>query len=111
MDPIALRRCKRSMMPRSEVSFHQSATKVGSDPKNENSINAMRQFRQSSKMICRFTVLSPLKGAIRSWADDTAALLDHVYFETEPMLHTSPGEHLNFSLARRPERDRPVRML
>lgn len=56
-------------------------------------------------------VLSPLKGAIKRWADDTPGLLDHVYFETEPMLQISPGQRLDFSLARKPERDRSIEML
>ena len=32
-----------------------------------------------------FYITGPLQGAVRKWAGDTYALLDHVYFETEPM--------------------------
>lgn len=45
-------------------------------------------------------VTSPLKAALKKWGDDTYALLDHVYFETEPMLDARPGDVLDFSTAR-----------
>jgi hypothetical protein len=56
-------------------------------------------------------VTSPLKGAVRKWADDSPRLLDHVYFETEPMINAKPGQRLDFSLARRLSIEKPLRML
>lgn len=44
-------------------------------------------------------VLSPLKRAIKTYGEDTAALLDHVYFETEPMDQVRKGDLLDFSKA------------
>lgn len=46
-----------------------------------------------------FEVLAPLKAAIKKYGDDTPLLLDHVYFETEPMEHARKGELLDFSKA------------
>lgn len=48
-------------------------------------------------------VVSELKKAIRRYGDETAALLDYVYFDTEPMMHATKGDILDFSLAKRPE--------
>jgi hypothetical protein len=48
------------------------------------------------------TVQSGLKKAIATWADDTAGLLDHVYFETEPMQGIEPRALLDFSRATLP---------
>jgi uncharacterized phage-associated protein len=45
-------------------------------------------------------VLSPLTTAIMRYGDDTAQLLDHVYFETEPMIDALKGDILNFSKCR-----------
>jgi hypothetical protein len=45
----------------------------------------------------------PLQAAVKKWADDTCALPDHVYFETEPMQNVDPGDPLDFSSARDPE--------
>jgi hypothetical protein len=42
-------------------------------------------------------VLGPLKAAIRRYGDDTALLLDHVYFETEPMIEADKGDILDFT--------------
>jgi hypothetical protein len=56
-------------------------------------------------------ITSPLKEAVRKWADDSPRLLDHVYFETEPMIGASPGQRLDLSLARRPTREKPLPML
>ena len=53
-------------------------------------------------------VIAPLQGAIRKWAEDTYGLLDHVYFETEPMKDVKPGDVLDFRKAKEPE---PVREL
>ncbi len=38
-----------------------------------------------------------LAAAIAKWGSDTQGLLDHVYFETEPMGHATRGELLDFS--------------
>jgi len=56
-------------------------------------------------------VASQLKWAIRNWADDTASLLDYVYFNTEPMLNAARGDLLDFSTARVPERPTPIEMV
>jgi hypothetical protein len=53
-------------------------------------------------------VTAPLQGAVRKWAGDTYGLLDHVYFETEPMKNIKPGDVLDFTKAKEPE---PVREL
>ncbi len=50
-----------------------------------------------------FYITGPLQGAVRKWAGDTYALLDHVYFETEPMMGVQPGDLLDFSSAQEPE--------
>jgi hypothetical protein len=56
------------------------------------------------------TVLGPLRDTIRRWADDTPALLDYVYFHTEPMAEARPGERLDFTKAVKTEDPRPVQM-
>jgi hypothetical protein len=53
-------------------------------------------------------VIGPLKLAIKKYGDDTAALLDHVYFETEPMINAKPGDILDFSTAKLPEKPKMV---
>ncbi|RJR32585.1 MAG: hypothetical protein C4576_29765 [Desulfobacteraceae bacterium] len=57
-----------------------------------------------------FYVVGPLKGAVMKWAGDTYGLLDHVYFETEPMQNVNPGDVLDFSKAKEPEPFAPVKM-
>jgi len=47
-------------------------------------------------------VWSSLKEAIKKWGDDTPGLLDHVYYDTEPMKEAKRGDLLNFSKARLP---------
>jgi len=47
-------------------------------------------------------VWSSLKEAIKKWADDTPGLLDHVYYDTEPMEDVQRGDLLDFSKARLP---------
>ena len=49
-----------------------------------------------------FYVIGPLQTAIRKWGGDTFVLLDHVYFETEPMKNVKPGDILDFSKAKEP---------
>jgi hypothetical protein len=44
-----------------------------------------------------FYILGQIQAAIKRWADDTFALLDYVYFETEPMADIKPGDTLDFS--------------
>jgi len=56
------------------------------------------------------TVLGPLHDTIRRWADDTPALLDYVYFRTEPMADARPGERLDFTKAVKTEEPHPVQM-
>lgn len=55
-------------------------------------------------------VVGPLQDTIRRWADDTPALLDYVYFHTEPMTDARPGELLDFTKALKTEDLRPIRM-
>lgn len=45
-------------------------------------------------------IWSSLKNAIKKWADDTPGLLDHVYYDTEPMEDVKRGDLLDFSKAR-----------
>jgi hypothetical protein len=47
-------------------------------------------------------IWSSLKDAIKKWADDTPGLLDHVYYDTEPMKDVKRGDLLDFSKARLP---------
>lgn len=42
-------------------------------------------------------IFSKLHWAIRKYGDDTAALLDYVYFDTEPMIDVKRGDLLDFS--------------
>jgi hypothetical protein len=44
-----------------------------------------------------FYIVGQIQAAIKKWADDTFALLDYVYFETEPMAGIKPGDLLDFS--------------
>ena len=44
-------------------------------------------------------VWGSLKEAIKKWADDTPGLLDHVYYDTEPMEDAKRGDLLDFSKA------------
>ena len=53
-------------------------------------------------------VRSALKKAIANWADDTAGLLDHVYFATEPMQGIRPKALLDFTTAQLPTPIGPV---
>jgi len=47
-------------------------------------------------------IIGSLKTAIKKYGDDTPFLLDHVYFETEPMKEARKGKLLDFSKARSP---------
>jgi len=47
-------------------------------------------------------VWSSLKEAIKKWANDTPGLLDHVYYDTEPMEGVKRGDLLDFAKARLP---------
>jgi hypothetical protein len=55
-------------------------------------------------------VMSRLQWAIQKWADDSSGLLDYVYFETEPMIETSPGARLDFSKSQMPAVRKKVEM-
>lgn len=55
-------------------------------------------------------VIGQLQLAIVKWGDDTAALLDHVYFETEPMFDAKKGELLDFTKAKPMQRSKPVEL-
>ncbi len=69
-----------------------------------------RKERPIAAHVLPARVLSTLEEAIRKWGGDTAGLLDHVYFETEPMLAAGPGDRLDFSSARWAPRHEPVAM-
>lgn len=56
-------------------------------------------------------VCSEIKHAVKLWADDTHGLLNHVYFETEPMIAALPSQTLDFSLAKMPTIEKPVEMI
>lgn len=56
-------------------------------------------------------LVSPLNEAISKWGDDTYGLLDHVYFETEPMLDARKGDLLDFFKAKKPEVPKEIEML
>lgn len=55
-------------------------------------------------------VKTELKSAIKQLGRDTYALLNHVYFETEPMKDAKPEEYLDFTLAKRPTPIKAVHM-
>lgn len=54
------------------------------------------------------SVLTPLRQSIKLFGDDTQALLDCVYFETEPMEDVRKGDLLDFNKARPLEKSKPV---
>jgi len=55
-------------------------------------------------------VISHLKAAIKRYGDDTPLLLDHVYFETEPMIDAEKGDLLDFSKAKSLSHVKPVKL-
>ncbi len=55
-------------------------------------------------------VVGNLSSAIARWGSDTQGLLDHVYFETEPMKHVGRGSILDFSSCRPLERPAEIAM-
>ena len=55
-------------------------------------------------------VASEIKYAVKLWSDDTYGLLNHVYFQTEPMLKAQPYEVLDFSCAEMPIKEEPLPM-
>lgn len=55
-------------------------------------------------------ILGPLQVAIKRYAGDTYALLDHVYFETEPMMEAQENEFLDFSKAKPTEMPVEIKM-
>jgi len=55
-------------------------------------------------------VWSRLQWAIQKWADDSSGLLDYVYFETEPMIDTSPGKILDFGKSQMPQIPKKIEM-
>lgn len=56
------------------------------------------------------SVVGALAAAIARWGSDTQGLLDHVYFETEPMGAAKRGGLLDFSRCTPPERPSQVVM-
>jgi len=56
-------------------------------------------------------IASVIGKLVKRWGDaDLNTLLDHVYFDTEPMENAKRGELLDFSTVRSPELSRPVRV-
>jgi len=55
-------------------------------------------------------IVSQIQKAIRTFGDDTPQLLDHVYFDTEPMADARKGDLLDFSKAERPEPIKRVKL-
>lgn len=55
------------------------------------------------------SLVGPLTAAIARWGSDTQGLLDHVYFETEPMKPARRGDLLDFSRCGPPEQ--PVQVV
>lgn len=55
-------------------------------------------------------VLGPLKAAIRHYGDDTALLLDFVYFETEPMIEANKGDILDFTKCKPRDASKPIEL-
>ncbi len=55
-------------------------------------------------------VLYPLRESIRRFGNDTQSLLDHVYFDTEPMENVRKGDLLDFSKARPAQRAKPIEL-
>ncbi|HDD35796.1 MAG TPA: hypothetical protein ENF30_03235 [Candidatus Desulfofervidus auxilii] len=53
----------------------------------------------------------PLNQAIIKWGEDTPALLDYVYFETEPMMNAKKWDFLDFSKAKKTEKRKEIKML
>jgi uncharacterized phage-associated protein len=53
-------------------------------------------------------IVTSLMAAIKKYGDDTPYLLDHVYFETEPMKEARKGDVLDFSKAKPPIPSKPV---
>lgn len=60
---------------------------------------------QGIESVLSFAEMGDLKKAIKRWADDTAGLLDYVYFATEPMTGVKASERLDFSKAHLPARE------
>lgn len=46
-------------------------------------------------------ITAPLQQIIRKYGDDTASLLDYVYYDTEPMRDARPYQRLDFGLAQK----------
>ncbi|MBU2621323.1 MAG: hypothetical protein KKD92_03275 [Proteobacteria bacterium] len=55
-------------------------------------------------------IVGQIQKAIRTLGNDTPQLLDHVYFNTEPMANARKGDLLDFSKAVRPESIKKVKL-
>jgi len=64
----------------------------------------------SLEMLFPIGVTSQLKATIKRYGDDTASLLDYIYFETEPMIDAKKGDLLNFSKAKPFYKVKPVQL-
>jgi hypothetical protein len=64
----------------------------------------------SLKSTLPLSVAGSLSAAIARWGSDTQGLLDHVYFDTEPMKDVTRGSVLDFSKCTSPERPSEIAM-
>ena len=71
--------------------------KVNLMRKNTFFIDIRQTKNQLLASLLPFYIVGQIQAAVKKWADDTFALLDYVYFETEPMVGIKPGDLLDFS--------------
>lgn len=70
----------------------------------------LRRDLSSLRNALPLSVVGNLSAAIAKWGNDTQGLLDHVYFETEPMKDVTRGSILDFGRCRPTERPSPIPM-
>lgn len=80
------------------------------DSKDFNLFTCKDEDSETFRARLPLAVVSELKEAIKKYGDETAALLDYVYFDTEPMSDAKKGDILDFSLAKRPERIQQIQL-
>ena len=73
------------------------------DDKDYNIFSCKDQESETFRVKLPLAIISDLKDAIKKYGDETAALLDYVYFDTEPMMDAVKDEILDFLKAKRPE--------
>lgn len=55
-------------------------------------------------------MISELQATLKKYGNDTAQLLDYVYFDTDPMVEAKQGDRLDFSQVKKPCLDSPMEM-